>query len=128
LSRLERIESDDLKLEIPEEDGTVIVLQRNARDNRDPDSQLEMGALVPEAAEQIRIHTKESLDRLLQPLNPEERKKIDFLVVAADTKLETPDLRIRSDHKRALETAEQVIAGIKEVMKEFSLLSTQLMN
>lgn len=126
--KVEKITINDLQLETPELDGTVIVLQRNAKDNRDPNSKLEIGALVPEAAEQVRVHTKESLDRVLESLDPEERKNIDILVVAADTKLETPIPKIKSGHKRAVETAKQVIVGLKESMREFFLSEAQLLN
>ena len=128
LSKVEKVTIDDLRIETPESGGTAFVLQRNAKDNRDPDSEIEMGALVPEAAEQVKIHTKESLDRIFQSLSPEERKGVDMLVVAADTKLETPMPDIKSEHKRAVETAEQVIAGIKQSLQEFSLPETQLLN
>ena len=128
LPKVERITASDLRLETPELGGTVIVLQRNAKDNRDPNSELEMGALVPGAAEQVKIHTKESLDRVFQTLNPEERKNVDILIVAADTKLETPMPMVKSDHKRAVETAEQVISGVKECLQKFSLPETQLLN
>lgn len=128
LPKVERVTISDLRLETPELGGTVIVLQRNAKDNRDPNSELEMGALIPEAAEQVRVHTRESLDRVFQALDPEERKSVDILVVAADTKLETPMPEIKSDHKRAVETADQVIGGIKECMRALSLSETQLLN
>ncbi|MEK7621126.1 MAG: hypothetical protein AAB395_02105 [Patescibacteria group bacterium] len=125
----EKVTIDDLQLEVPKPGETVVVLQRNAKDNRDPSSELEIGTLIPEAAEHVKVQTKESLDNILSSLSSEERKKIDFLVVAANTKLDTPlGEEIKSEHKRAVETAVQVLAGIKKSMNEFELSDSQLLN
>lgn len=128
IPKVERITSGDLKPEIPEVGGVEIILQRNAKDNRDLNSELEMGALVPEAALEVRLKAKDFFGELFQSLGPEEAKTVDILVVAADTKLETPVPEVKSDHKRAVETAEQVVAGIGESMEESSLPETQLLN
>lgn len=125
---LKGITIEDIKPEIPELDGTVIILQRNAKDNRNPESSLEMGALVPEAAEQAKLHAKEFFSQIFRTIDPEERKTIDIWVIAADTKLDTPIQGAKSDHKRAVETADQVMSGIKEAMSEFSISDNQLLN
>lgn len=128
LPRVENINITDLVITTPEIGGTEIVLQRNAKDNRDPNSDIEIGALVPDSAEKVKIHTRESLRKIFESLTPEDRLTIDVLVVAADTKLETPIPEIKSDHKRAVETGEQVIEGIRECMQELAVPESQLLN
>jgi hypothetical protein len=126
--KIERITSRDLAYKIPPPDETVFILQRNGKDNRDSKSELEMGALIPGSAEQIRFETEASLKQALESLEPEERKQVDFLVIAADTELETPMEDVRSTHKRAVETAERVLAGIEMSIQEHDLDRSQLLN
>ncbi|MBI4276646.1 hypothetical protein HY629_02280 [Candidatus Uhrbacteria bacterium] len=128
LPKVERITIADLAPEMPEIDGTAIILQRNAKDNRDPQSPLEMGALIPDAARAVERHTRESIDRMLRALPPEERGAVDFLVVAADTMLDTPIPGVKSHQKRAVATAAHVLAGIQASMTEYGLTPTQLLN
>jgi hypothetical protein len=129
LTEIHKITKESLKPEIPQPDGTVIVLQCNTRDLRDlnlPPEQ--MGALKPEAAQETRADAKQFFDQIFKFLTPEERKQVDILVVAADTRLDTPTPGITSYRQRAVETGEQVLAGIGEAMSEYQLDQSQLLN
>lgn len=124
--KIEKITAKDIRPEVPETDGTVMVLQRNARDNRDYRSS-EFGALEKEAREKVRAQSAEFFNELFNALPKKDRKKIDVMVIASDASLITPDGKT-SEHKRAVETAEEVIAGLKESMKEFELSEDQFLN
>lgn len=128
LPKIERITINDLRPEVPKPDETIVVLQRHAKDSRDPNSPLELGTLIPESAEQVRKKTKEFFDQIFKSLGPEKIKNLDILVVASNTKLTTPMPDVKSEHKRAMETGEVVIAEIKKSMAEFSLPQVQLLN
>lgn len=116
----------DLRMVVPEVDGTSLVLQRNAKDERNPDAK-DFGALTPEALEQTRAQAKQYFLNLFAALSPEERKDVEILVVASDAKLESPE-GLTSEHKRGLETAEQVINGIEEALEEVGIDRSQLLN
>jgi len=119
----------DLRLEIPEEDETVIILHRNARDNRNKNSELGMGELELEAAEQSKLDAEKYFNAMLESLEEKERKEIMFLVVAAKSEWEIPtdEGGIKCGHKRAVETAKKVIEGIKNSLDKFSLSEDQFM-
>jgi len=87
-----------------------------------------MGALVPESAQALRLHTEIALKQALESVQEDDRKQVDFLVIGADTKLETPIPEIRSEHKRAVETAELILDAIQATMKEYQLDLSQLLN
>jgi len=86
-AKLERITRADLKVEIPEEGGTVIVLQRNAKDKANrklpPDSP-EIGTLDAGEAEATRQEAMAYFREMLTSLSAEERQVVDFLIMASD--------------------------------------------
>ncbi|MFA7209240.1 MAG: hypothetical protein WC120_03055 [Parcubacteria group bacterium] len=123
---IERITSADLHPKMPEIGGSTIVLQRNAKDDRRKDSP-DMGALEVGAAEQVRVNAKEFFNKIFGGLNEEERKMIDVMVIASDSTLSTPD-GIKNKHQRAVETAGQVMTGLRESMSEFFIADGQLLN
>lgn len=128
-NRIEKITTADLKPEVPEIGGSVIVLQRNAsdRNNRKAlEDSPEFGTLDPGEAEKTRLESKAFFEHVFGGLTQEERGTLNVLVVAADTKLNLPDGR-KSEHKRAVETADQVVAGLN-TMDEFSISKNQLLN
>lgn len=128
--KTEKVTSADLKLKVPELGGTVIVLQRNAKDkdNRKlPEGDPRFGALDAGEAEQTQLESQAAFDELLGNMTDEERKTLDILVVAGDSKLFLPDGR-RSEHKRAVETADAVLKGIRKAMGKFSITEQQLLN
>lgn len=115
-----------LELVTPELDGSVIVLLRNAKDSRTEDGS-EFGALLPEFAENAEQNAKRMLDSLLGNLGEKDKSSIDILVIASNTSLKMPDGRT-SPHKRALETAESVLKGVKSSMLENGLNNDHLLN
>jgi len=126
--KIEKITEADIRPEVPNLDETTLVLQCNIRDIRDPKSPLEMGSLLPEAAESARLKARGFFDKIIGSLKLKERNTIDFLIVASDTELITPMEEIKSDHKRALETADVVMEALKESMAAFSIERSQLLN
>lgn len=129
--QLEKITTADLHLEIPGPEETAIVLQCNARDNRNPEVPIPLGALMPEAAEALRQNTAESLKAGLADLSPEQRKQVDFLVIAGDSILGALEPELRSSgqpYKRAVDSAQEVLKAIEICIDEYGLDKTQLLN
>jgi len=124
--KIEKIEVKDIQPKIPELGGTTIVLQRNAKDDRRLNS-TDIGALEVEAAEQVKFSAKVFFDKIFEGLTEKERLSVDVMIVASDTTLITPG-GIISPHKRAVETADRVIVGLKESMSGFSLSEQQFLN
>lgn len=100
--------------EILETGGALVILQVNAQDKREnlaPGE--EFGQLVPEAAEAARDHAKTMIEQLLRTIPEDQRDTVDVMVFASDVKLATPT-GATSEHRRAYETAEKILDGIKE--------------
>lgn len=129
LPELEKITSGDLKPIHLDEGESMITLQCNARDKRDTSlPPEEMGKLDEKAAKITEIQAEDFFNQYFETLNPEEQKTVDIFVVAADTKLDTPILGVKSERKRAVETAEHVIAGVKKALEKFKLSENQLVS
>ena len=125
--KIELITVQDIRREIPQVEGTAIILQRNAKDDRQDPESSDYGALVSAAAEKARLGAKEFFSEIFAGLGPEEIKSLDIMVVASDATLITEKGQT-SPHKRAVETAEQVISGLQEAMAEHSVSDEQLLN
>jgi anthranilate phosphoribosyltransferase len=123
---VKKIEASDIRPEIPEIGGSLIILQRNAQDNRQPESS-DFGALEASSAELVMSNANEFFDKIFATLPEEERKNIDIIVLASDATLVTPDGQ-HSEHQRAVETADQVIAGLRKAMNKYSIAPKQLLN
>lgn len=122
------ITMDNLEPEILNEGETEFVVQRHAADNRDPhNSSLELGELEAESAEKVRAHSENFFDKIFESLSKEERETVNIIVVAADSKL-GPIEGEESDYKRAVETAKQVIAGIKSSTEKYPSKKNPLLN
>ncbi len=109
-----------------EKGGTRIFLQVNAKDDRSKDA-TDLGALVPESAQMVQDGAKESLDKILAGIPEGERKDVKIVVIAGDHTLETPG-GLKSPHKRAVESGERVITGLRSSLFEHHLLEEQLLN
>lgn len=128
--QLERITPADIKPVVPEDGGSVFILQRNAKDkdNRDlPKESPLFGALDEGEAEVTEAWSKDYFDQIFKGLTPEERAKIDILIVAGNASLSMPSGK-NSPHKRSVETAEHILAGIKASMTEYGVNPNQLLN
>ena len=121
------IRGEDIHPEIPENGGTVLVLQRNARDDRSDPSSPEYGALVPEAAEEAEKTAENFFNEIFDDLSEDEKGKVAIIVFASDAALTTPS-GANSLHKRAFETGERVLGGIKESMARNGISPKQLLN
>jgi len=118
----------DLRVVLPPIGETTFVLQRNAKDERNPES-LNYGKLTPEAVEETRNAAKKYFEQLLSGLSPEERKGVEIIIVASDATLIAPEGReYDSSHKRALETAAEVMRGTREALEELGLSENQIIN
>lgn len=127
-SEIKGVTECDLRVVLPLVGETTIILQRNAKDERNPESP-NYGALTPETAEKTHDNAKSYFEQIFQGLSSEERKQIEILVVASDAILITPmGPEYSSPHKRGLETAVKVIEGAKKAMKEFGVPEKQLLN
>jgi broad specificity phosphatase PhoE len=124
-AEVKKITIEDLHPVVPEENGTVIVVMRNAKDDRS-ETAPDLGALKPEAAQATYQNALAFFEGIMNSATEAERSSLDFLIVASDTTLITPV--IRSEHKRAVETADQVMRALKETMVKYSLPNEQLLN
>lgn len=115
--KIDRITVADLLAEAkaPDPGETLIVLQRNAKDDRTPDSD-DIGRLFPEAAQVAKDTSREFASKVFESAGA-DASKVRFLVVGSDTELLTPS-GIQSAHKRGLETAKEDVEGIKEAAKD----------
>jgi len=116
---------EDIRPEVPETEGTVIIYQRNAADKRTPGK--DFGALTEEGVKKTRDQAREFFSKLFSKMSIEERKQLDILVLASDSELHTPDGE-KSDHKRAVDTATEVIHELAPLMKKNGLKENQLLN
>lgn len=121
---IERITSQDLlaAAELPNPGETLMVLQRNIKDDRNRDSS-DIGALESASKEKTRGEVRTVFKKMLDGRSEEEAKSVDVLVVASAVQLRTPD-GIVSAHRRGVETADEVI----DVLSEFSLSNGQVLN
>lgn len=122
------ITEQDLRVVLPRIGETTFVLQRNAKDERSPESP-NYGALTPEAAEKTRTDAKVYFEKILNSLKPEERSQVEILIVASDATLVAPEgQEFNSPHKRSLETAAEVMNGAREALNESGLSEDQIIN
>lgn len=122
------IREGDLRVVLPSAGETTFVLQRNAKDERNPESP-NYGALTPEAVEKTRNDAKTYFERILNSLPPDERGQLEILIVASDAPLIAPEgSEFNSPHKRALETAAAVMRGAHEALQELNLSEDQIIN
>ncbi|OGK43667.1 hypothetical protein A2957_02865 [Candidatus Roizmanbacteria bacterium RIFCSPLOWO2_01_FULL_38_11] len=124
-AEVKKITLEDLHPVVPEKDGTVIVVMRNAKDDRS-DATTDLGALKPEAAEATYRNALAFFEGIVNGVPETERGSLDFLIVASDATLTTP--LIQSEHKRAVETADQIMRALNETMTKYSLSKEQLLN
>lgn len=123
------LKREDIHPEIPEEGGTILVLQVNAKDDRRDPNSPEFGVLMPEAAEEVTGQAKKFFDDVFEGLSDEERARVAVIVVASDAKLVMPPgSGASSPHRRAFETGEKVIEGIRTSMTEHGVGLEQLLN
>ena len=127
-SEIKKIKVEDLLAaeKSPETDGTLIVLQVNARDIRDPESE-QVGMLKPEAAEQARDVATSFFAEAFDGMSPEELGQVDILVFASNVRLTTPS-GLESSMQRAVLTGDEVLVGIKGEMAKHGLSPNQLIN
>lgn len=123
--KLEKITSQDIEPILPAPNETVMILQRNARDIREPGD--DFGALEKEAIVKTRAEAKRFFDSLFTQLPEDERGKISVMVVASDATLRMPDGKL-CKHRRAIETAEIIIQALKESMEQFNVPESSFLN
>lgn len=127
---VEKITPADIKPIIPQDNGSVFILQRNAKDKANrkfPAESPLFGALDAGEAEATTAQSKDLFNQIFKDLPPEERAKIDILVVAGNASLRMPDGK-NSPHKRSVETAEHILTGINASMAEYGVDASQLLN
>ncbi|MDO8503181.1 MAG: hypothetical protein Q7S60_00675 [bacterium] len=128
--RLERITPEDIKPVVPEDGGSVFVLGINASDRANRklgvDSPL-FGQLDEGQAEATKAQYKSFFDGVFKDLTPEDRAKVDILVLAGNASLRMPG-GIKNPHKRSMETSEHILAGAQTSMAEHGVNPSQLLN
>ena len=123
---IEVIEVNEIEPIVPEQDGTVLVLQRNAKDDREEGSAT-FGAILPEQAGATKNSAKDHFNAIFAELGPDEARNLDVMVLAGDATL-TMETGQTSEHKRAVETAQLVIAGVLESFEENGIGRNQFLN
>jgi len=127
---IEKIKKEDIKPIVPVDDGSVFVFGINASDRQKrklgPHSP-NFGELDEGAAEATEAQYKDFFDGIFADLSPEERAKLDILVIASAAPLRMPG-NVRSPHKRSVETADHILAAAKASMEEHGVNPDQLMN
>jgi hypothetical protein len=118
---LEKITRSDISREIPDVDGTEIIMQRHEKYIRDVEHE-RSGSLEPEDAKKSYDQAVEILASKLESLSDEERKNVDILVIASNTDYG------KAKGMRSFETADEVMKGALEVLDRFGLDNSQLLN
>lgn len=128
--KLEIITPADIKPVIPENGGSVFVFGINASDRNNrklaQNSPL-FGALDEGQAELTESQYKDFTDGIFRDLSPEERAKVDILVIAGNATLRMPG-GVNNPHQRSIETAEHILAGVRASMAEYGVNPRQLLN
>src|SRR3972149_7816245 len=91
--KIEAITPADIKPVVPKDDGTVIVFGINASDRANrklPQESPLFGALDEGQAEATEAQYKDFFDGIFRDLPPEERAKVDILVIAGNANLRMP--------------------------------------
>ncbi len=99
---------------------TEIVLQRHGRYERSSESS-NVGSLTLEAQEQEMNEALEFFRKQLESTPPEDREKVDLLVVGSDTSY-------KGGGKRSTETGNIVLQAARQVLSEFGLSNQQIIN
>ncbi len=115
----ERVAITKEDLQFPEdfrEGEALISLVCNVKDIR-TEVDGELGTLYPEQAAGFRESIKQKMDNLYSHLSPEEKDKLDVVVLAGDTPLVTPgEDGLLVDQRRAVLTGKEIIQGVREAM------------
>lgn len=123
---VEKVTLADLNFEAPGINEISIILQRNIKDIRDSESEIEMGSLDPEEAEETKRRTKDLFDEIFK--KAKSPRDLDILVVAANSFLGTEMSGVKSEKKRAVETGRVIMEAIREAISENNLNPEQLIN
>ncbi|MEK7186921.1 MAG: hypothetical protein AAB690_01200 [Patescibacteria group bacterium] len=115
-----KIEKGGIEPVLSEVGGTEIILQRHGKYERSTDNK-HAGSLTEEGAEEVYIQGKDFFKRLFEMVPESERHDVDILVLASDT-------QYKDGGRRSMETAEQVIKGLKEELAGLGLDEAQLLN
>lgn len=128
--KVEVITPADIKPVIPEDGGSVFVFGINASDRNNrklPQNSPLFGALDEGQAELTETQYKDFTDGIFRDLSPEERAKVDILVIAGNATLRMPG-GVNNPHQRSIETAEHIIIGVRASMAEYGVDPRQLLN
>lgn len=102
----------DLRIALPEPGGTTIVIQRAAARDRQADA---------------REYARQTVMKLLEAEAPILRASADFLVVGSDPRIGN-DGEPHKESLVTLETAREVLEGIREALAALTLSHAQLLN
>lgn len=131
-TEIKKIGAERLELRVPDSGETTIAFICNAQDDRSVETQ-DFGALTPESQQESYEYGRSIAYQIFNGLeNKEDKEKVDFMFVASDTQLRTPgfssaDART-SEHKRAVETADKMMDGVKDAFTELSISYEQILN
>ncbi len=117
---LESIKTADIRPEIPQADGTVIVLQRHEEYIRKPKDDPKRGSLTEEAAMRARAQAEAFFNSVFENIPTEERSNTDILVVASDTRA--------GKGRRSMETAAEALAAAYRVIDKKALNKGNILN
>jgi hypothetical protein len=117
---VESIKTTDIKPEIPQPDGTVIVLQRHEEYIRKAKDNPRRGSLTDEGAMRARNQAETFLNSVFGGLSPEEMDNVDILVVASDTRA--------GKGQRSMETAAKVLDACNSVFDRNHIDKNHILN
>lgn len=117
-----KVDSVDINRTPPDVDGTKIILQRHERYQREVvEGGVALGSLTTESMQKAYKQTREILAEMLDSVPVEERSNVSFLVVGSSTKF-------RDQGMRSIETAQQVLRGLKDELEDEQLGQNQIEN
>lgn len=116
----DKLRVDDLLVEAPQSNGTVLIIQRHEdyiRDRSDP----RKGSLTDESTQRGKLQAAKIFKDIVEQIPEGERGSVDIMVVGSPT-------QYLDGGRRSMETATQVLAGIQQVITEYSLSPSQILN
>jgi hypothetical protein len=103
---------------------TIIIIQRNVKDNREAETGV-IGELTDEGKRIAENISHDFFNTVFQVLK-EEKNTVDVRVVASSATLILPG-GLRADKKRAVDTADYMIAGLLKSMDSYQVSKSQLL-
>lgn len=116
----EKIIREDVWAEVPEVDGTEIIVQRHEKYIADK-THPQRGSLDQEATDRSAKKATELISEIIDKIPEEEREKLDIMVIGSPT-------QYMDGGRRSMETAASILSATRQVFQQYNLSTEQILN